>query len=199
MLYVCNYNAFRQGLIRRLKSVLYIRWMMLGGIESTDLSLFCFGGKKMGYERTPVKTEGYTLSDLRKKFNCGAATAVRIRKRGYITKKTKIQTPLKDMSMFDVEMAYKAAEVMFWKKFRYLFKNALDHFDDMKQACVLRMVERSAEIATWGEKTWTGLCGIAVFEMHNYLKQMHIRNSNFTGKICSFELNVEGDGLYAIA
>ena len=151
------------------------------------------------YEHVPVNTEGFTLTDLMSKFNCGRATAVRIRRRGYTTEKQKHHDPLSDMGKFDIDLAYRAAEVMFWRKFRDLFENSLDHFDDMKQACVLRMVERSAEIATWGEKTWSGLCGIATFEMHNYLKMMNIRGGGFGGKMVSFEMKVAGNGLYACA
>ena len=102
------------------------------------------------------------------------------------------------MFSFDVKIAYEAAEVVFWRKFYHIFKNPLDHFDDMKQAAVLRMIECSADIAS-KNTPFAYAAKIATNEMYNYLKRMDIYGSAFSGKMESFEKNLEGNGLYAIA
>lgn len=122
---------------------------------------------------------------------------MRIRRSGYICKKVKHYNPGK-LSGDDVQLAYQAADVVFWRKFYHRFNNALDHFDDMKQCAVLRILECAGDIDR--EKTkFAYMAKIATNEMHNYLKAMDIYGSYFSGKMTSFEKNVEGSGLYATA
>ncbi len=152
----------------------------------------------MGVEKIEIDVSGMTIKEIMQEYDCKRTWAKALRKRGYITKKTKHMAIINDLSVFDVKLAYEAAEVAFWRKFYHRFKNPLDHFDDMKQAAVLRMIECSADIE--GKNTpFSYMAKIATNEMHGYLKRMDIYGSYLSKKMASFEENLEGNGIYAIA
>ena len=170
--------------------------------DTSDLHLVCGGilfwrQKMVVYERTDVSS-AHTVKDLMDKFNLPQTTAYAVKKRGYIAKKTRnIDYDAESVAQFDVDMAYRAAGVVFWKMFYPMLGNALDHYDDMKQMAVLKMVEISKKIGR-STNQFSTMCAVAKFEMYNYMQLVNLRGA-FAGKMTSFEKNLEGNGLYAIA
>jgi len=130
-----------------------------------------------------------SVKQIQEKHNVPQATASRIKKRGYMVKRTK---PINiSEEAFDYKEALRAARIIFFIKFRYMA--SLEFFDDLQQEAILRCFELSGECKN-GNK-FSFYCRVSENAMYSYLTREHIIGT-WANREISFEDNVLGNGIY---
>lgn len=127
----------------------------------------------MGYERIKIKKH-YTAKELQEKYNLSRGWSFTVKKRGWVSVKTKMMDPARDMASLDVERLYATAKSVFRRKIDNTFINCTAHRDDCLQEAVLRMIE-VYEVAITKEKPWLWLWAVAKNAMNAYLLKCRLK------------------------
>ncbi len=141
-----------------------------------------------------------SVKQIEQKYSIHLRTSYRVKKRGYIIKKTKtINISRKD---FDYNKAKKASAYTYFYKIKQIvpchFLSLNNFYDDLQQEGIIRCFELSGETRKDKNNNKFGYyCKIAEYAMYSFLKKVHMLGS-YNNKTVSFEENISGHGIYEI-